>query len=195
MLSMAQGASWARSKVISLRSRLQCTLSLYHCPGHNTCQPCWIWINISRAIVVHDPRVCHDLDSVISARSRWRSIIAEVLVWPWIIILVRPWIITSLLGWIWIILIDFRYEPWCVMILTKGHISKFSHIRCKCSHNLCPGLNNSLESRIWMKTIIVHNQRVRNDIVPRSYLEGKGHSTCSKNIMLRRTFHWRIELG
>ena len=31
------------------------------CPGHSSSLPCWIWI-IFHTIVVHDSRVCHDLE-------------------------------------------------------------------------------------------------------------------------------------
>ena len=31
------------------------------CPGHNFLTPCPIWI-IFHTIIVHDPRMCHDLD-------------------------------------------------------------------------------------------------------------------------------------
>ena len=31
------------------------------CPGHNSSLPCWIWI-IFHTSIVHDPRVCYDLD-------------------------------------------------------------------------------------------------------------------------------------
>ena len=39
------------------------TVHIYRnpCPSHNSSLPSWIWI-IFHTIVVHDPRVCHDLD-------------------------------------------------------------------------------------------------------------------------------------
>ena len=55
------GVSWSWPKVISPRSRSQCTHTGNLCPGHNSSLPSWIWI-IFHTIVVHDPGVCHDLD-------------------------------------------------------------------------------------------------------------------------------------
>ena len=53
--------SWPWTKVISPRSRSQCTHTQNSRPGHNSSLPSWIWI-IFHTIVVHDPRVCHDLE-------------------------------------------------------------------------------------------------------------------------------------
>ena len=56
-----KGVTWPWLKVISPRSRSKCTHTSYLCPGHNSSLPCWVWI-IFHTIVVHDLRMCHDLD-------------------------------------------------------------------------------------------------------------------------------------
>ena len=84
---------------ISLMSRPQCTHTKNPCPGHNSPLPCWIWI-IFHTIVVHDPKVCHDLDSrsyiqghaypklclgLNSSLPSWILIIYHANVsWPWL---------------------------------------------------------------------------------------------------------------
>ena len=85
---------------ISLMSRPQCTHTKNPCPGHNSPLPCWIWI-IFHTIVVHDPKVCHDLDSrsylqghaylklclglLNSSLPSWILIIYHTNVsWPWL---------------------------------------------------------------------------------------------------------------
>ena len=55
-----KGVSWPWPKVISPRSRSQCTHTQNPCPGHNSSLQSWSWI-IFHTIVVHYPRVCHDL--------------------------------------------------------------------------------------------------------------------------------------
>ena len=42
------------------------------CPGHNFLTPCPIWI-IFHTIIVHDPRMCHDLDprSYLQGQGHW----------------------------------------------------------------------------------------------------------------------------
>ena len=55
--------SWHRPKIISLRWRSHCTLTLYVCPGHNFSLPCLMWV-IFRTIVVLCPWVFHDLESM-----------------------------------------------------------------------------------------------------------------------------------
>ena len=56
-------------KVISPKSRSLCTHSHNPCLSHNSSLWCWILI-IFHTIIVHGPRVCHDLGSVTSPRSR-----------------------------------------------------------------------------------------------------------------------------
>ena len=45
----------------SLSSRSLCTYTQNLCPGHNCSLLSWIWI-IFYTIIVHNPRMCHDLD-------------------------------------------------------------------------------------------------------------------------------------
>ena len=47
-------------KVISPRSRSQCTNTQNLCPGHNFSLPCWIKIIFHR-FLVYDQRVCHEI--------------------------------------------------------------------------------------------------------------------------------------
>ena len=85
---------------IPLMSRPQCTHTKNPCPaGHNSPLPCWIW-TIFHTIVVHDPKVCHDLDSrsylqghaypklclgLNSSLPSWILIIYHTNVsWPWL---------------------------------------------------------------------------------------------------------------
>ena len=58
---LPKGVSWPSPKVISPRPRSQCTHIQNLCPGYNSSLPCWISI-IFHTILVHDSRVCHDLD-------------------------------------------------------------------------------------------------------------------------------------
>ena len=58
--SWPKSLSWLWPKVISLRSRPQCTKMLKHCPSHNILLHGWIWIIFLRN-VTHDQSVCHDL--------------------------------------------------------------------------------------------------------------------------------------
>ena len=56
-----KGVSWPWPKVISPTSRSQCTHTKNLYAGHYSSLPCWILI-IFHTIVVHDLRLCHDLD-------------------------------------------------------------------------------------------------------------------------------------
>ena len=76
-----KGVSWFWPKVIPPRSRSQCTHTQNPCPGHNSSLPCWIWI-IFHTIVVHDPRMCHDLDSRSYLQGQGHSaLIHKIHVW------------------------------------------------------------------------------------------------------------------
>ena len=59
--SWPKGVPWPWTKVISLRSRSQCTYTQKQYPGSNSSFPCWICI-LFDTIVIVDPRVWHDLD-------------------------------------------------------------------------------------------------------------------------------------
>ena len=104
----AKGVSWPWPKVISLMSRSQCTHTQILCPGHNS-MPCWIWI-IFHTIVVHGPRVCHDLDPRSYLQGQ-----GHIGTWP------KPYPAhnSSLSCWI---LINISYNR--IMTLTQGHIAK-----------------------------------------------------------------------
>ena len=67
----SKGVSWLWPKVISLRSRSQWTHTQNPCPGNNSLLSSWILIVI-HTIVIHDPRVCHNLEprSYLSSRSQ-----------------------------------------------------------------------------------------------------------------------------
>ena len=61
LLSLPNGVSWPWPKVISPRSRSQCTHTQIPCPDHNSSLPSWIW-KIFHTIIVNAQWVCHDLE-------------------------------------------------------------------------------------------------------------------------------------
>ena len=112
-----KGVSWSWPKVISPRSRSQCPYTGNLCLGHNSSLPCCIWI-IFHTIVVHDSRVCHDLDPLSYLWGQGHS--AHI---PQIYVRAKTphcqvgswYYFTHLLS----------MTEGCVRTLTQGHISEF----------------------------------------------------------------------
>ena len=76
-------------EVLSPTSRSQCLRTKIRCLDHNSSLPYCIWI-ILHTIIVHNPRVCHDLDQ--RSRSQYThtqnpclGLNSSLLCWIWII--------------------------------------------------------------------------------------------------------------
>ena len=159
--------SWP--KVMSLRSRSQCTHTKNSCPGHNSSLPCLIWI-MFHTIVVHDPKVVHDLDprSYLPCQGHCAHIL-KICVRA-----ITPHCHLDLDN------ISHNCCPWPKGVSWPWSkvISPRSRSQCIYTENPCPGLNSSLPCWIWIifHTVVVHDPRVCYDLEPRSYLQGQGHS-------------------
>ena len=152
------------------------------CPGHNFLPSYPIWI-IFHTIVVHYPRVCHDLDSRSYLQGQGHS--AHILK-----ILVRVKLLTAMLdlgnishnccpwpkgvSWPW---------PWS----WPKVISPRSRSQCIYTENPCP--SSSLPCWIWIifHTLIVHDPSLCHDLDLRSYIKCQGHSEHIPNIHVRAT--------
>ena len=74
------GVSWPCPKVISPRSRSQCTHTQNFCPGHNSSLPS-VTLIVFHTIVVHDPKLCAGHNSLMPS---WILIIYHTIIsWPW----------------------------------------------------------------------------------------------------------------
>ena len=137
-------------------------------------------------IVVHDPRVCHDLDPRSHLQGQDHSMHAHVLK-----ICVRA--ITPLCqigsGLYFTIVHDPR---------VCHDLDPRSRSQCTYLENTCPGHKSSLPSWIWVTfpTLMVLDPRVCNDLDPRSYLLCQGHSVHVPKICAQAiTFHCKVGSG
>ena len=132
------------------------------CQGHNFLPSCLIWI-IFRIIVVHDPKVCHDLDPRPYLQGQGQcTFIPKIRVQT---ILHQPKLD-----------LDNMWQR-CVMILTKGHISEVKvkvHIYWKSMSRH----NSLLPNWMWIIffTLVVQDRRMCYDLDQRLYFIGQGHS-------------------
>ena len=174
--------------VISSKSRSQCTHTQNLCPDFNSSLPSWIWI-IFHTIVVHDPRVCHDLDQRSYIQGQGHSAhIPKIRVWS-----ITP---HCQLG-SGLYFTQLSMIQGCFMALTQAHIF---NVKSQCTHiqNPCPDLNSSLPCWIWIisYTIVLHDLRVCHDLDRRSYLQGQGHSAHIPKICVRAiTAHCQVGSG
>ena len=157
-----KGVSWPWPKVISRVSRSQCTYTENLRPGHNSSLQSWIWI-IFHTLIVHDPRVCHDLypRSYLQGKDHSahipqicvQSLTPHCHAGSGYFTQFCPW--PKDVSW-----------PWPKVI------SRVSRSQCTYTENLCPGHNSSLQSWIWIifHTLIVHDPRVCHDLYRKSYL-------------------------
>ena len=133
---------------IQLHNWKRCTHSQNPCPGNNSSLPCWIWI-IFHTIVVHDPRVCHDLDPRSYLQGQGQSAhIAKYLC---------PGHNSSLPCWIWIIFhtivvhdsrmgLDWMIQSLVLMIIkTRGWI-----IQSRMGHALTQGHNSKVKVTVHL---------------------------------------------
>ena len=162
--------------------RLQCTHTQNQCPGYNSSLPCWIWI-ISHTIVVHDPRICHDLDP----RSYFQGQGANI-----------PKIGVRTIARHCHIWSGYSHDccplPKGVMISTQGHTSKVK-VTVYTYRNLYLGHNSSLPCWFgWYFTQLLSDSRVSwpwlKVISPRSMSQCThtrnpylGHNSLQSNLM------------
>ena len=158
------------------------------CLGCNLFMLTWISI-ILYTIVVHDPKVCHDLGLILYLSK------VKVTMHTYIVKFVSG-LYFLLVTWIWMILHTIVVlDQMCVMILTLGLtcISKIKvHINWHNSQTLCQDYNISLVTWIGMilHTTVVHKSRVCHGIGTRSYLRGYGYNARIAKIHVHAlTFH------
>ena len=140
-----KSVSWLWPKVISPRARLQYTYIENLNPGHDSLLQNWIWI-IFHTLIVHDPRVCHDLHlhcKVISPMLRSQCTHTQ-----------NPCLghnssLPSLICIIFNAVVVVSW-PWAKVISPRS--------RSQCTHtHTCPGHNSSLPC--WILIIdLTHNR-------------------------------------
>ena len=107
---------WPRVILVPPRLRSQYTYIKNLCSGHNSSLPSWILI-LFQAIIIQDPRVCHDLDPRSYLQGQGHSAhIPQIRVQA----ITSHWYVGS---WYYFKQLLSKTQG-CVMTLTQGHISK-----------------------------------------------------------------------